>query len=196
MRVEIQRVPPGIPVKYFDIDAINCETFWNHVQQPKPLFIKEINKRIIKPHRYLAFTFIGYDITYQLNKSTKLVERLKIQENVIVYLPKWNQFRSKGSKVKQRYYTFLRMALYHEYKYHVYLYEDNQLDNLYKLLRNIKHPTIERVSYAIRKFQKKLIEEQEISHANAPKGTKFCSENPKDIIRHYQPNKFYKTLKN
>lgn len=192
MQVEIQRIPPGIPIKYFDVDANNCDLFWKNLQRSKPLFIREINKTIIKPHRYLAFTFIGYDITYSINKKTKLVEKLKINESLIVYLPKWSHFRLNGQKIKQKYYTFLKMALYHEYKYHVYLYEDKQLDYLYKVLEKIKRPTLERVTHTIRQFQRRLIKEQEISHANAPKGTKFCFETPMDIIRHYKP----KRLKN
>ena len=176
-------------LKYFEIDANSCDAFWNNLQKPKALFIREINKTIVKPNRYLAFTFIGYEITYSTNTKTNLVEKLKINENLIVYLPKWNQFRLKESKVQKRYYYFLKMALYHEYKYHVYLYEDKQLDYLYNALKNIKNPTLERVTNTISKFQVKLIKEQEISHAKAPRGKKFCLESPTNIIRHYQPKR-------
>lgn len=192
MQVEIHRFPNGIPLKTFEVNATSCEIFWNQLQLPKLIFIREIDKKIIKPNNYLAFTFIGYDITYQVNQKTKYVEKLKIDEQVIVYLPKWNQLKIKAPKIQKRYYTFLKMALYHEYKYHVYLYEDKQLNFLYKLLENIKNPTLPRVAWTIKKFQKKLIKEQEISHARAPRGQKFCFQSPKDILKHYQPIKHQK----
>ena len=141
---------------------------------PKLVFIRDINKTIIKPHKYLAFTFIGYDISYSVNEHTKLVEKVKIQENVIVYLPKWKQFSNKPIRLQQRYFSFLKKALYHEYKYHVYFYEEKQLDTLYYTLKNIQKTNIRDIQTVIRNFQRKLITEQEKSHENAPKGKPFC----------------------
>jgi hypothetical protein len=178
MEVIIQRIPTGIPLKYFDVDAKDCENFWRNRQTIKHLFIREINRTIIKPHNQLAFTFIGYDITYSVNQKTKLVEKLTILESVIVYLPKWKQFRSKPSRMQNRYLSFLKKALYHENKYHGYLYEEKQLDFLYKVLKNIKQPTITKVSSNIKKFQSRLIKEQELSHLKAPKGKPFCFTHP------------------
>ena len=174
MYIEIKRLPPGVPLKYFEIDAKDCFDFWNILKLPKQLFIREINKTIIKPHNYLAFTFIGFDITYSVNQRTRMVEKLTISENVIVYLPKWRQFKKKSPFLQKRYYTFLKMALYHEYHYHVYLYEEKQLTVLYTMLGRIKRPTVRNISTVIKNFQEKMVKEQEISHSNAPKGKPFC----------------------
>lgn len=174
MDVEITRIPSGVPIKYFEVNAKDCETFWKALQTPKHLFIREINKKIVKPSNQLAFTFIGYDITYSVNNKTNLVQQLHITENVIVYLPKWNQFKLKAPRMQNRYLSFLKKALYHEYKYHVYLYEEKQIDSLYKVLRNIKKPTLLNVTSTIQKFNLRLVKEQELSHASAPRGKPFC----------------------
>ena len=127
MQVEIQRYPKGVPIKYFSIDAKACRMFWENLKKPKRIFIRDINKTIVKPTNYLAFTFIGYDVNYRVNQKTKVVEKLSIIENVIVYLPRWNQKDSNSQRIQNRYFLFLKKALYHEYKYHVYLYEEKEL---------------------------------------------------------------------
>ena len=174
MKIEIQRIPPGVPLKYFEVNANDCETFWKELQTPKHLFIREFNKKIFKTSNQLAFTFIGYDFTYSVNQVSKLVEKIHIRENVIVYLPKWNQYKLKPPRIQKRYMSFLKKALYHEYQYHVHLYEDKQLDSLYQGLSNIKNTNFKNINSYIRKFHMKLVKEQEISHASAPKGKTFC----------------------
>lgn len=187
MQVKIQRYPKGVPIKYFSVDATTCDSFWESLKRPKRIFIRDINKQIVKPTNYLAFTFIGYDINYKVNQKTRIVEKLSIIENVIVYLPKWNQKNLKTQRLQNRYYSFLKKALYHEYKYHVYLYEEKQLNFLYETLKNLKNPTLARVSRKIRNFQTILIKEQEISHASAPRGKPFCL--PKTKIHPFSQSK-------
>lgn len=177
MQVKITRYPTGVPIRYFEVDAITCDIFWRNLKKPKIMFIRDINKTILKPANYLAFTFIGYDITYSVNQMTKIVEKMTITENVIIYLPKWNQYRKNSSRIQKRFFSFLKKALYHEYKYHVYLYEERQLHYLYNVLKNLEKPTLTRVAKTIKNFQRMLIQEQELSHVSAPRGKSFCLRN-------------------
>ena len=174
LKIKIERIPKGVPLKYFEVNAKDCESFWKELQTPKHLFIREINKKIDKPSNQLAFTFIGYDITYSVNQTTNLVEKIHIKENVIVYLPKWNQYKLKPPRIQKRYISFLKKALYHEYRYHVFLYEEKQLISLYQGLSKIKNTSLDNITSYIKKFHMKLVKEQELSHASAPKGITFC----------------------
>ena len=160
MDVKIKRIPQGVPLKYFYIDAAICSMFWDRLTEKKHLVIHEIQKSIMKPKNYLAFTFIGFDINYAVHEQTNIVHKLTIYETVIIYLPKWRQIRFMPFILRNRYLKFLKKAFYHEYRYNV--------------LKSIKHPTYENVSDTIKQFQNKLIIEQEWSHARAPKGKPFC----------------------
>ena len=64
----------------------------------------------------------------------------------------------------------------------MFIYMKKRNSFFYKTLKNIKNPTLSRVSKTIRNFQTILIKEQEISHAKAPRGKSFCLNTPHSLI--------------